>query len=352
MRFWPKSELNKVQKTAPVEQPASAPELLLTPEMEFKGTFEYISTPEEFLDAIDFKALNDIFDELILKSGGTENVNNSGHKVERDKIEVEPFMTRDGTKPYFGRATIDTGEIELIWIVLNQKDIEGKMHVLKTLVHEAVHVRGGYKCTKGLAVLESDENLKIERVKHENIGLKQTSSGFSAEVVDSGLGAISSSALVLGVSLNEAVTENIAHEILSEYLIRTGDSGYLLEKKVLGFLGEGSYAVDRMILSIVIGALANELDISMEEIWKGFVKAYMQGDTDILDLMSEVESRLVNTPEISKVAMELAKGEALNDVDYVFSDFSNEMDNQSRDALRKVLKPFDKEHLQNVLGLR
>lgn len=280
------------------------PPLLLTPELAFNGDFENISSPEEFIAAVDFTVLNTIFDEMIAKSGGEGEVQNSGHKIDPSKISFKKDLKEIPAEgKVVGRAIVERGEIELVWDYPEHSRVrpEKIIKLLATLAHEATHVRGSYvheivESPSGVTVKGSDDAiLKLEM----KTGVEEIQGSSTLP------GSYTYSYSYSGTSLNEAITENIALEVLREYLLRTGNSGYLADKHTHTEMGSGIYILERLAFNAVVSAFAEELHLSKEEVWRAFVHAYLRGNIEVLDMMREFGKILSTTPEIDLLAKAL-----------------------------------------------
>ncbi|MEK7602448.1 MAG: hypothetical protein AAB472_03105 [Patescibacteria group bacterium] len=297
MEFWRKRVSPKQEVVDAAKEPEQLPELTLTPEMEFKGDFEKISSPEQFLDAVDFKTLNEIFDSLEKKSGGSGAVNNSGHKIKKDSITFhkELQVNEHSESTLTGRANVETGGIDLLWELSDGESAppEKMINILRTLTHESTHIRGGYACEGWINAKERSEVRTYPLKSVIKSGLKET---FITTNLDG------TEVLKLGTGLNEAITENIGQEVLREYLIRTGNSSYLKDDNVYTEIGDGSYSLERLTFSILLEMLASRLEVPTEQLWNSFVQAYINGNQDLHGLVGEWEKVLATDPELVTLA--------------------------------------------------
>jgi hypothetical protein len=298
---------------------------------------EDVKTPEEFLRAVDFNALNDIFDALEDKSGGERPSKNTGYRVDPDKITIVGSL-RDGKGELYGAARVDLGTITVVG-----KEESGEtaslvrtISLLRLLMHEAAHVRGGHK----REYYEESEEVRRFILRG---GLRENLYEIKQGRVDE---------RAHGLSLNEAVTETLGQQVLREYLIRVGKSGYFKNKELSREVGIGSYVADRYILEMVIGALAQKLETDKQDIWRAFVRAYMDGNTDIEDLLNQITTQLSEIPVlnelIEKGAIE-ALGNRLNLNDTIDRLPDAEL---SREAFDRITAVLDVRRFKDVLGLR
>lgn len=331
-------------------------ELFLTPEMEVKGDFENIKTPEDFLEAIDFDTLNTIFDELIEKSGGMESVQNTGYRVSKEKIFFYPELNKIELGDYSiaGEANVSGGSIKLTWEIPTGEKITPAivLNKLRTLAHEATHIRGSRSEERGEFVTK-DEYKSWTRKGNINTGLKTLLFEIrSNRPTDE---------LKIGENLNEAVTENIGQSVLREYLIRTGNGVYLNDKLVLDEIGTGSYALERISLECVQLAMSQILDLPIDVIKKSFVHEYMSGNTQLMRLFEEIGEIMTHLPNIKKIYLDLIKNIDLNENE----SFSSILDSLKLDivhvselntlAIRLALMEsldFRNAVLNDLLGLR
>lgn len=249
---------------------------------------EQVTTPEKFLKAIDFNAINDIFDDLARKaSGESGEVHTTGHRVTPENISFDrPHflevlrLRKPEQKTLRGSADVPRGNIELTWDLKDRKRHEDyrTVDLLRTLLHESAHVRGAYK-SEGESRGSWDEG-NMESETQSQIGLQKGTSRFSSQE-----GLVTD---VQGVSLNEAITETIANDILPEYLTRTGNTGFLKDPRLLQELGPGAYIADRVLLQLVIEKLAEKFEVDRDLVWRGFVQAYMTGSTSLPELFADI----------------------------------------------------------------
>lgn len=298
---------------------------------------EKVSTPEEFIKAIDFNVLNDIYDALAERSRDVGTSSTSGHRINPDKIEFTTCPEVADSIMVSGSADIENGSIEISWI--HTEDVTSRyraISTLKTLAHESTHVRGGYLCES----------------RHE--------SGVSGFVIRRGLwenvyqrGKEHIKDEIVGVSLNEAVTEEISHEVLREYLRRTGHGEYFQDEALANELGIGAYAVDRFVLKFLVEALSQRLNVSQSDVWKGIVHAYMNGNQDISGLLAEVQSEVAATPHLAELITLGAERSFPGDDSVArLMDAAVIRSDEAARAIRQVAGVLDGEKFQDVLGLR
>ncbi|HVW71569.1 MAG TPA: hypothetical protein VHB93_00240 [Candidatus Paceibacterota bacterium] len=302
---------------------------------------EDVKTPEDFLNAVDFKTLNDIFDKLVIKSTDTVPARNTGHKVLPERISfVKTLSDQEGVETS-GGAEVSTGEIELVW----KQDSDGIAKtgkMLKTLMHESTHVRGGYRSEQWEREVTPGAGVEASAIVRK--GLQEWRAHLSPDSEEIHTSRI-------GVSLAEAVTEEIAIEVFREYLLRTGNAnsiGSSLDHD------KGSYLSDRVALAIVIEVLARKLSLHRDEIWKGFVQAYMNGNAETHIILTGIVSELRDEPKflelISVIASETTNTESGRMTIAAIANLGATSDALA--ALEHTNRPFDMEKIKNVLGLR
>lgn len=323
MRFWPK--MKPVGEIRPVAQEA------------VKGDFDVAMTQEQFLDAVDFKTLNDIFDTLVAKSHGEEGVNSTGYKIERARITFhENIFTKleDMELTTRGQADVETGKILITWDEKDSREHKLKnLDYLHALVHEATHIRSGFVAGE----LNGNSSVKAGRS-----GLLESYSEDEHEYF-----------LSFGTSLNEAITENLSHEVLSEYLLRTGNATYIKNPTLLNSISGGVYHTDRILFSVIVMSLSEALSVSRDEIWKGFVQAYMSGNQSVLELLGRIKLELSKSEEIAEMVTLLSSDTSLHGYVSTNAIYKVLDTNVKRyEVYSKVSEPFDKKYLQNVLGIR
>jgi hypothetical protein len=173
--------------------------------------------------------------------------------------------------------------------------------------------------------------------------------------------------IVKGLSLSEAVTENISHEVMNEYLRRTGNEKYLRDSEyTYPVFNEGAYSLDRIVLGIVIDELASSLQVDEGLIWQGFVAAYMNGNTDLQSLLEDIQRELERTPAIAELVKLMRSNKPLFKTEHTEESVLESLGTtrtwnpfkrrrvQARhdEAIRRVVDPLAAEKFKNVLGLR
>lgn len=290
MEFWPKKKAKEREK--PLVFTEKNP--IGFSEGEIAGLsrdFDDIPTKEAFLERVDFQVLNEIFDKL---KGKVESVQTREHRVVPDSIL---FIDKEDVEKHAmegvgGRASVVEGRIKLVWKSSEGNDTAENLTLLKTLIHESAHIRGGY------VEAHTDEWVTPLTLKTEGnvrTGLNET----IFTIVD---GKQQGELMGHALSLNEALTEEIAHDVFREYLLRTGNSGYL-KNQALHTEIRGSYFDDRVMLHVVVHALAKELGTSEEEVFRGFVHTYMSGSVELEELFRDIEAELADDP----VALDLVE---------------------------------------------
>jgi len=339
MEFWPKKKSPVRHEPLVLKSVFNPPGFTEEEIAQYPRNLDGIDSPESFIEAVDFDTLNEVFDSLSRKSEGASEVHTLGHRVTRDIITFTESNTEE-VQSNLGSARIKEGTITLNW----KKTDEGKsksyqtIRMLQTLAHEAAHIRAGY-------FMKDWERGTIENLDYEsgftlNSGLSQTDYSTRTELKKGGL------------SLDEAVTEDIANEVLAEYLKRTGSAGYLKDPYLRKELGGGAYIVDRLILGVVIDGLAQSIGVHRDEIWKGFVQAYMSGSTELWSLLADISAQLENQPEIAELVSSLGSNVSMDKKDEL--SISQIMDRFNdpfyRWAILKRIEVLDAEKLKNVLG--
>lgn len=224
-----------------------------------------------------------------------------------------------------------------------QGPVPRALRMLHTLMHEATHVRGGY----------AEEHYKENGSIEEGTFSYQTTvrKGFREWNLKSPLGA-ESYTHEGGLSLNEAVTENIAQEVFDAYLVRTGNTGYLKDLSVRAELGSGSYIVDRLALALVIHALAQTLETDIDTVWRGFVQGYMSGSVDLKALVTELNNHL-DSPRLYDVVYLLGEEWEL-DTRYSITDLINRIPGfaERLEVMDSIIQRVDRTRFSNALGLK
>lgn len=312
-------------------------------------------TPEAFMESVDLEVLNGIFDELVRKSEAATGVRNTGHRLERRNIIVAPGATKiDGEESEdLGSANISQGTIAVAWDSA-AAPAEAALKAYTTLVHEAAHIRGGSAHDKWDRVAEGRKGFEVG---HSIVrGVRQS------RYEGSMLGRTERDSFL---SMNEAITDALSHEVLVEYFRRTGTSKYLSDAASVRALNKGTgYPIDRFALEVLMKALAKRLDVSRDDIWRGFVQAYMSSSVELWGLLHEIEITLAEDSNASALLVLLSKDKSIGAqgdeaVEKALSTIrkgdGRQKGSHTEDALALLevaLEPFSNERLQNVLKLR
>lgn len=301
---------------------------------------ENARTPEDFLRAIDFNVLNDIFDQISNRAHDESPARTSGYDVSPARISWQT-PSKDRPHPMPG-ANSSTGEMHLVWRSEKASDTTYPLEVLLDLVHEATHIRSSY----------------IDRTNVEGPELTVGNRTGLAEFVD----IVSSESADtkttrFGISLNEAVTETLALEVLREYLRRTGESVFVRESGFGEQSTSESYFLDQVALATIIQALSRKLTVDRDAVWKGIVHAYMSGSGEIKILFKEIADALEKDPRLTQVLVGLAGSTSLEKQGGTRADIATMigfLDNsKDRDAIyQQVINVIDAEKFGDVLGLR
>lgn len=305
--------------------------------------FEAISTPESFLEDIDFTVLNQIYDEIEKKSGKVPNEKDWVTKGDiifesENKVAYEQFggieFIRDEKGDVIGHKVL------LFWQIMLSKPNFSRADALKTMMHEMAHLRG-----------------RDKQMAEQNIS---NSTGFHYGMLDvyvpiDQLGQPEGQPYILGRSINEAITEKIASEVLGIYLHRTG--GHLFHPPVYS-----SYMIDQIILEAVINELSTRIKVNTETVWQAFVRMYLNGDESTEQLLKQIGMAIGDTPDgqsildlLFKVNPKKQSDDFTNTVsDLATTQMLPKAQNQSkaiRRAVREVVQRVTTKEIASALGL-
>jgi hypothetical protein len=300
---------------------------------ESKIALENAKTPEEFLSAVNFEEINHIFDILISRIGHDVQHYSTGHRVVKEKISFVPNFTEDGKATFNGKCDVETGEIIIVWDTSAHNDLADKIYLLKVLIHESTHVRAGFYYGT-----EKYNQESFPRFMRSGINeIWQSSEDSTVEI---------------GTSINEAITENISHEVLHEYLVREGYSGYMKQSDVRSELMMGSYTTDRVVLSLIIDALARIIETPRENVWVDIVSTYLSGSQDIKSFFDMIQNELESEKELDTIIPLMLSGKSLEDLNIDATLFHIAKKEDAEKAFDRVMFAFDKDYIENVLKLR
>lgn len=301
---------------------------------------ESAQTFEDFIEAVDFDALNRIFDSIALKSE-----RDGSRKITKDIIINHVSANFGQEETGVAGADIENFQIHFSWSEVKRRTNEfgEKMSVgvaaLHMLIHEMVHL---YARTESSDLKEGDARLRVEDGASVLLtGLEDRQTGVSGERSK------------LGVKLNEAVTEQIALQVFDTYLHRTGDR-YLIRNDIDGSedLNREGYLYERVLLNVVIQTLAESVGLKNSEdvVWHGFVQAYMNGNQAVTELMDtvgkELEASDVAQPA-AKILLKMGEGSDIDEKLVVQLRENPEM----KAAIEKTIATLKPEQVQNLLGI-
>ncbi len=310
---------------------------------------EDVKTPEEFLQALDFNVINDIFDTLVRKAEDGQPASTSGHRISPELVTFDmSAQSKEEELILSGSVNVHSGDIALLWREDNpsKSPTHRVIRTLASLMHEATHVRGGYKTELWERINEHDAGWVMGTIFRKGLSESRAETSHDKGYVKE----------KIALSLNEALTEDISHEVLHEYLIRTGNSVFLNNPDLVSVLNSyQSYSVDRFVFAVVIDVLAKELEVPGDEVRKGFVQAYMSGNMNVKQLLADIERELESTPDIAELIPLLAANQSLFE-----SELLTEHDVIDRikiphnliEILEGVINTFDAKKFKNSLNLR
>jgi DNA-directed RNA polymerase subunit L len=305
-----------------------------------RHSLETVSTPEQFLETIDFKTLNTIFDEIARKAGVVEDPAHPGHRIDEHKIKFIEEIS-DSSGDLVGRANVTTGVISIKWTNdLVPGDSIETAKLLTTLAHEATHIRGNISHKTF-----PHPDLPTITAHVSKIGLREQVTLESGKKYFPGGNH--------GLSLNEAVTEELGIEVLTEYLKRTGNSAYLEDPEVVEIITEGAYISDRRVLGLVIQTLSKNLDVPTSIIWQSMVREYMSGETGTHTILNLLQEALMDDEEIRSMAQMLVTTH--EPLDNRFEKSQSESDLSMLDTVNDFYRSLPEEKRRSIhdaLGLR
>lgn len=298
------------------------------------SALERVATPEEFLDAVDFDALNDIFSTILKKSGEdspeTRHLSRNSISVDMSSLEspsgaVEPAL-----------AHRETRTITLYW-----KEVE-KAHggdpaipigvmALQILIHEMTHLYSR-------EVSWPDSPVAQRGQEHVGFGLADYIRPKRRRKNDKRLSRAAE-------SLNEAVTEEVALEAFSEYLRRKGQGALLKNENIQSLAGRG-YTGDRIIFNTVVDALAKKLEVHRDMVWRGFVQEYMNGNTQAIELVRDVVEELNEHADLAMLLYESTHEDPREVQPHIENPAAVGL------AIDRVVNRFSPDFLHDTLGLR
>lgn len=227
----------------------------------FKDSRERI---QEDLERVDFDLLRSIFEEIYSKAGLDP--------LEMDFIKKEDveffhdafyYGANAGIKPVIDSETgEEVGERQSLnfnpgnfkfWMPVLKDTLRKRLHTLKLLVHEQVHVTqvNGYET-------------------HED------KDGAPVDLYFSGLTSNNEEWKRTRTAFNEGIVEKIADKVLEEYLRRSGNSKFIED----GYYQ--TYNIGRMLIDILIQKIHTYSGVPEDQVFNALVRASYDGQ-DIMD---------------------------------------------------------------------
>ncbi|MDP1689927.1 MAG: hypothetical protein Q8L52_01860 [bacterium] len=299
---------------------------------------ENVKTPEDFLNAIDFQTLNEIFTKLAQKSGKDNPV-----WIDKSIIQIDTEIGNSGENGRTPGKTIN-GEVILYWESILQAEIPFPFEAAHVLIHELVHITARQMSVIDRGVSEDIRDLGV-----------LVSNGLFETVTP--LGENEDKGTAFAYYLNEAVTEQIAGEVMSEYLRRTGNGALF---RTVNNGKDDAYDVERIFLDAVIDSLAERLEVSRDTVWRGFVQMYLNGSQSTQNLVLKISEELGGDKDGRKVLQlfkrlsgTIKKEETLTMAkhDEMLDDLQRNISYLKDSALR-VVNRFSPEQLHDSLGLK
>lgn len=304
---------------------------------------EEVSSFEEFIDAVDFEALNGVLEHIARKSGRAFS-----RRVRREDIIDDTAtldrMSEDKKIDVHGGADPIQFKVHFSWSRHTESvkawgdKVPAGVQALHALIHEITHLYA----KRSLKALEvGDKDLRTSGPAVQSItGYQEQQFGTEAFEISQ-----------VAVSLNEAVTEELGLEVFNEYVRRVGErsmiSAYPEAGKIMNTI---SYASDRLLLQAVISSLAKRLGVDRDLVWGGFVRGYINGEEKTTELVVDIMRQLMDHEMSALLSTQMLEGHALSDSpDKVLGGFEYE---HVRVAADKILGSIQINSIEDALGLR
>lgn len=259
-------------------------------------SLDKIRTSEQFLEVVDFGLINSILGKIQRKSGIPDE---AVVQIPREAVQISTKQnSRKGTSGSFHFSVVVSeteeipdrmrGKIVLEWDSINAGSRMNGLHAWKELLHALNHEAAHYASyLKQPATSAEDRRRHREKVLSEE-RLAQLPDGAVIDDVTTGFQESrdlkDGSYAIIGISLNEAVTEKIAQEITAEYL---RSSGLAQKAKTHHSLDEvrGGYHSERKMLDALILTMAHALSVEPELVWRAIVRCYFSGEQKVEDFI-------------------------------------------------------------------
>ncbi len=190
----------------------------------------------EVFEKVDFSVLQEVLNEKL-------------KKTRKEKVVLTSSIVKLDLDSEDSEASSDGVVIGLKNIF--KRNIHQRIEFLVALVHELVH----YVSISKYSSNDKTVNFGMSRVE------------------------INSSKSISGEGINEGVTEMLAHEIVQEYLRRTGDSQFFLQGITFGKAAEEfgmySYGHNLEIVNALIAVLERSENMDREIIWQALQETYL-----------------------------------------------------------------------------
>lgn len=292
---------------------------------------EDVKTPEDFLHAVDFKTLNEIFDEMATKAGRAKDIEQSDW-ISKEKVTIDfRPITKRGDVTEGGSYNSRKG-ITMLWNALVASEAPIYLAALHNLIHETAHSRSRYYEVY-------DETLP------EAVVPVRSGKG----LIEGWIPKDTEKLIPFAMSLDEAVTEEIALEVVAEYLRRTGNSN-LIQGEGMQRITTMSYTGNRIMFQTIIGELGDRLGVDRILVWRSFIQMYLSGEESTVNLLHSIAGELSKEPMGNPLFVKgLLQSDPNVDLDETRQNVTDPASVQA--AVERVFDRFGSSRVQNALGL-
>lgn len=208
---------------------------------------------ERVLDSIDEAVLEDLYSELLRRSGVEEK---KVLFIPLSEVRIVRDQSRFTSGTYF--STDHHIEINTAFMKEDMTDEELATAVVKTLIHEEVHA-----ISKSEMTFDDTEFTVDDKV------------GFSVETRDEITQEVVKKAYTL---FNEGMTELITDDVFESYIQRTGRRNEFIKDVDSTFNSQvHTYQNGRIEVTTSMQEIAGELGVSPDTVFESFVRLYFEG---------------------------------------------------------------------------
>lgn len=234
------------------------------------------TNPEAFLEWVDFNTLNDILAGMQRRAGVLRP-----KELRKEQVVFVDAPPEDEARTALAFTSFGDPTIRVVKdkFFAQAPTPATTLKLLSSIVHEGLHVLSEAPAEVHSDTHEAGATVERSVTVRARTGLEMRQKYTRQELPNVGEPKkIMENRSVAGVSLNEALTETLALEVLKEYLKRTGYSTLVAHAppEDLKEIGQLSYPSERMALQFMGRILAERLGVEEDVVHQAFVREYFE----------------------------------------------------------------------------